>query len=467
LQELAIEKARRHLIDFCTLTFAQYHPARVHRFMAERLEAVERGDIDRLMLFCPPRTGKTELLVRFAAWHVGRQPDQPILYTSYGADLAWEKSGDARAVVASEEFGQVFPQVRLSPANRSVQRWKVAGRRGGMQAQGVGGPLTGKGGHLIIVDDPVKNRQDADSPGIREATWKWYTSTLRTRLEPGGRIILVMTRWHENDLAGRLLAKAKADPEADQWTVVSLPAIAKADDPLGRSEGEALDPQRLSRPELLRTKASIGERDWTAMYDQTPRADDGNVFKLVWLSYVDAVPTMAYECMVWDTAFEEKEASDFSAAVWVGRGENGHLYVRPCVNERLAFPDLVRVAIEQVGRHRQAEHLVEGKASGKSLRQQLRADGIPLIEIPAQGDKTARAHTTTRYFEAGLVHVVGDANASPLVDALESELLAFPRGAHDDLVDAMVYGIMRCVGLIEEEVEEPVVLDERVEISPV
>jgi predicted phage terminase large subunit-like protein len=450
--------------------------------MAERLEAVERGEIDRLMLFCPPRTGKTELLVRFAAWHLGRHPDQPILYASYGADLAWEKSGDTRAVVAGEEFGQVFPEVRLNPLNRSVQRWRIAGRRGGMQAQGVGGPLTGKGGFLIIVDDPVKNRQDADSPTFREATWKWYTSTLRTRLEPGGRIILVMTRWHEDDLAGRLLAKAGEDPKADQWTVVSLPAIATSPpgplscsaetgeggrDPLGRAPGEALDPDRYPAAELLRTKASIGERDWTALYDQTPRADGGNVFKLAWLSYVMQVPAMAYECLTWDTAFEEKQASDYSAAVWVGRGENGHLYVRPAANERLAFPDLVKVARELVGRYGRAEHLVEGKASGKSLRQQLRADGIPLIEIPAEGDKVARAHAITRYFEAGLVHIVGDVDASPLVDALESELLAFPRGAHDDLVDAMVYGIMRCVGLIDEDVEEMVVYDERVGISPV
>lgn len=437
--------------------------------MAERLEAVERGDIDRLMLFCPPRTGKTELLVRFAAWHVGRHPDLAMLYASYGADLAWEKSGDVRAVVASEEYASIFPQVRLSPTSRSVQRWKIAGRRGGLQAQGVGGPLTGKGGSLILVDDPVKNRQDADSPGMREATWKWYTSTLRTRLEPGGRIILVMTRWHEDDLAGRLLAKAQEDPKADQWTVVSLPALAKAQDPLGRQEGEALDPERYNAPELLRTKASIGERDWTSLYDQMPRADDGNVFKALWLlgSYVDGVPAMVYECVVWDTAFEEKQASDYSAAVWVGRGENGHLYVRPLVNERWAFPDLVRGAKDLVARWDRAEHLVEGKASGKSLRQQLRVDGIPLIEFPAEGDKVARAHAITRYFEAGLVHVVGDPAASPLVDALESELLAFPRGAHDDLVDALVYGIMRCVGLIEQEAEETVVLDERVEISPV
>lgn len=437
--------------------------------MAGRLEAVERGEIDRLMLFCPPRTGKTELLIRFAAWHLGRQADRPILYASYGADLAWEKSGDTRAVVASEEFAQVFPGVGLNPLQRSVQRWRIAGRRGGMQAQGVGGPLTGKGGSLIIVDDPVKNRQEADSRTMRDAAWKWYTSTLRTRLEPGGRIVLVMTRWHEDDLAGRLLEKAKEDPAADQWTVVSLPALAREHDPLGRRPGEALDPSRYNEHALRRTKASIGERDWSALYDQAPRADDGNVFKALWLAgwYVASAPAIMYECVVWDTAFEEKQASDFSAAVWVGAGENGHLYVRPLVNDRLAFPDLVKVAKELVRRWPRAEHLVEGKASGKSLRQQLRADRIPLIEIPAAGDKVVRAHTITRFFEAEMVHVVGDPAASPLVDGLESELLAFPLAAHDDLVDAMVYGVMRCVGLLDEAHEETVVVEERVEISPV
>lgn len=434
--------------------------------MAEQLERVERGEVERLMLFCPPRTGKTELLIRFIAWHVGRNPDKPILYASYGADLAWEKSGEARAIVASEDFGEVFPAARLDPASRSVQRWRIAGHRAIVQAQGVGGPLTGKGGHLIVVDDPVKNRQDADSATMREATWKWYTSTLRTRLEPGGRIIVVMTRWHEDDLAGRLLARAQADGQADQWTVVKLPAIAKEHDPLGREPGAALDPGRYDVAELLRTKASIGERDWTALYDQEPRADEGNVFKAAWLNYVDRSPEIGYQCVAWDTAFEEKLANDFSAAVWVGRGANGHLYARPLVAERATFPDLVKLAREQVRRWPEAEHLVEGKASGKSLRQQLAADGIPLIELAPAGDKVARAHAITRYFEAGLVHFVGDADASPLLDALEAQLLAFPQAAHDDLVDALVYGVMRCVGLAETPGEDTYTYDERVEISP-
>lgn len=194
--EIKAEKARRRLIDFCTFTFPQYQPGNVHRFMADKLQAVERGEISRLMLFLPPRTGKTELLLRWIAWMLGKHPDWPVLYTSYGADLAWDKSRETRNIVASEEFAQLYgklstidDQVALARDSRSVERWRIEGRRGGLQAQGVGGPLTGKGGRVIIVDDPVKNREEADSATFRRRTWNWYTSTLRTRLEPGGVIV--------------------------------------------------------------------------------------------------------------------------------------------------------------------------------------------------------------------------------------------------------------------------------------
>jgi|WetSurMetagenome_2_1015567.scaffolds.fasta_scaffold22550_4 predicted phage terminase large subunit-like protein len=436
----------------------QYRPAAVHRYMASKLEAVERGEIERLMLFLPPRTGKTELLIRFVAWCLGRHPDWPLLYTSYGADLAWDKSAEARNVVRSEEYEQTFGRlstldvpVVMDAQSHSVQRWRIAGHRGGLQAQGVGGPLTGKGGKVILVDDPVKNRQEADSATFRRRTWEWYTSTLRTRLEPSGRMILCMTRWHEDDLAGRLLRLAAEDPKADQWQVVSLPAIAKDSsgcgpqndsavvDPLGRQPGEALDPERYPVAALEQIKASIGSRDWVALYDQEPRPDEGNVFKRGWFRYVEKLPVCQYTTVAWDTAFEEQEQSDYSAAVLVGQAENGAFYVRPLIHERLAFPELTRAGIEQVRRWPAAEHIVEGKASGKSLRQQLRASGIPLIEVPTLGDKVARANSITRFFEAGMVFFV----LGPGVDALETELLAFPNGAHDDQVDALVYGLIR------------------------
>jgi predicted phage terminase large subunit-like protein len=425
----------------------------VHRFLAAQLEAVERGEVRRLMVFMPPRTGKTEMLVRWLGWTLGRHPDWPMLYTSYAADLAWEKSGECRGVVASEEFAELFgarrlvevrtsPDVALSKDSRAVQRWKIAGQRGGLQAAGVGGPITGKGGQVIVVDDPVKNRAEADSATYRQSTWNWYTSTLRTRLEPGGRIVLVMTRWHEDDLAGRLLQRAADDPAADQWRVVKFPGLAKLDDPLGRQPGEALDPERYDRDALLQTKASIGERDWAALYDQEPRQEEGNVFKASWLSYIDAAPVLARSGVFWDTAYESKEVNDFSVGVLVGQGTDGRVYVNPLVRDRLEFPELTRAVQATVGRYPAAEQLVEGKASGKSLRQQMRAAGLPMIEMQPAGDKVARANSVTRYFESGMVQIVN----GPHVDALVHELLTFPNGAHDDLVDAMVYGLMRLAG---------------------
>lgn len=449
-----MEQARRRLIEFTGYTAPWYRAGAVHRFLAGQLEAVEQGDVRRLMVFMPPRTGKTELLVRWLAWTLGRHPDWPMLYCSYAADLAWEKSGECRGVVASEEFAELFgarrlvevkasPDVALARDSRAVQRWRIAGQRGGLQAAGVGGPITGKGGQVIVVDDPVKNRAEADSPAYRQSTWNWYTSTLRTRLEPGGRIVLVMTRWHEDDLAGRLLQRALDDPAADQWHVVKLTGLAKADDLIGRQVGEALDPGRYSREDLLQTRASIGERDWAALYDQEPRQEEGNVFKAAWLHYVDGLPADVQQVTVaWDTAFESKQQSDSSAAVLVAKGPDGYLYVQALENDQLEFPELVTAAKRLVDQWPRADHIVEGKASGKSLRQQMRTHGIPLIEVPAADDKVARANSVTKYFEAGMVRLVRSAKSG----ALEHQLVTFPAAAHDDLVDALVHGLLRVTG---------------------
>lgn len=431
------------------MTLPIYQVGAVHRFIAGKLEAVERGDIKRLMLFLPPRTGKTELLMRWLAWCLGRHPDWPMLYTSYGADLAWEKSGETRNIVDGEEYAGIFgalstvdEPVALARDSRSVQRWRIAGRRGGLQAQGVGGPLTGKGGIIVVVDDPCKNREEADSATFRERTWKWYTSTLRTRLESAGRIVLCMTRWHEDDLAGRLLRRAAEDPLADQWQIVSLPALAQPDDPLGRQPGQALDPARADEAYLAQTRASIGSRDWAAMYEQQPRPDAGNVFKREWLTTVAQLPELSRVVVAWDTAFESKEQSDFSVAMLVGQGVDGRYIVAVLVHARLEFPELVQATKTQIARWPQAEHIVEAKASGKSLRQALRAEGIPLIEVEPAGDKVARANAITRFFEAGMVTLLDGAG----VDALIHELLSFPNGTHDDQVDALVYGLARCAG---------------------
>lgn len=426
----------------------QYRAGAVHALMARELEAVVRGETPRLMLFCPPRTGKTELLIRLVAWALGHHPDWTILYVSYGADLAWEKSGEARAVVDGEEFGQVFGRqrggtqiVELDPASRAVQRWRIKGQRGGVVAQGVGGPITGKGGRLIIIDDPVKNREEADSATMREKTWRWYTSTLRTRLEPGGAIVLVMTRWHDDDLAGRLLAAAKADPLADQWRVVSLPAIAEEDDPLGRPVGAALDPARFDEAALAATRASIGSRDWMALYQQRPQPDGGSVFQLAWFKREEAPGRAACTQVVqaWDTAFKEGQESDYSACVTLGLAGNT-IHVLDAWRARLGFPELLAKMQAKAAQWTPNVITVEDKGSGTSALQALRQQTrLPIVAARADRDKVSRANQVAGICEAGRVNVP----ATWWGDELLDELARFPAGAHDDQVDAFVYALLK------------------------
>lgn len=434
-------------MDFAQFTMPQYQTGPVHRFMAGQLESVERGDVARLMLFLPPRTGKTELLLRFVAWTLGRNPDWQVLYTSYGADLAWEKSGEARAVVDSEEFGQVFGAagrrsqvIELDPTSRAVQRWRIRGHRGGVTAQGVGGPITGKGGRLVIIDDPVKNREEADSATMREKTFRWYTSTLRTRLEPRGAIICVMTRWHDDDLAGRLLAQAARDPLADQWTVVSLPAVATEADALGRQPGQALDPIRFDEAALAATRATIGPRDWSALYQQAPMPDGGSVFQAAWFGRADAPERRLASQVIqaWDTAFKAGQENDYSACVTLGKFKN-EIHVLNVWRGRVGFPELLAQMRRQHELFQPNVIVVEDKGSGTSALQELRSTSLPVVAVQAERDKVARANMITGMCEAGKVSVPSTWWGDDLLD----ELIRFPAGAHDDQVDALVYGLMR------------------------
>jgi predicted phage terminase large subunit-like protein len=430
------EKARRRLIDFCTFTMPAYRAGQAHCFLASQLERVERGESDRLMLFCPPRTGKTELLIHFAAWCLGRHPDWSLLYTSYGADLAWEKSGESRQVVTGEAFAALWPGVGLDPASRSVQRWRIAGHRGGLQAQGVGGPLTGKGGKLIVIDDPVKNRQEADSPTFREATWRWYTSTLRTRLEPAGRMILVMTRWHEDDLAGRLLRQAAEDAQADQWVVVSLPALATADDPLGRCPGTALDPGRYDEAALAQIRASIGSRDWAALYEQQPLPAGGALFRQEWFKIAAAAPVEVQSVRYWDKG-GGGAGSDYTSGVKLSRTTAGLFYVEDVVRGQwtaLGRNNVIRQTADRDGPLVAIYVEQEGGSGGLESAEISIRDlaGYTIKADAPRGAKEIRALPFAAQLEAGNVYLVKGAWNQAYID----ELISFPAGRNDDQVDA-------------------------------
>ena len=267
------------------------------------------------MIFAPPQHGKSELVsVRLPAFWLGRRPDDPVLLSSYAADLAYSKSRQARDIIESDAFRLLFPTVATSRDSRAVNQWQIAGRRGYMKAVGVGGPVTGHGGPLGIIDDPFENWEQAQSLTHRNRVWDWYRGTFRTRIWENGAIVLIMTRWHEDDLAGRLL-----EQDAGGWEVLRLPALAESQadrdahnvkmhlgaglpDPLGREPGAALCPKRFSTVALLELKADVGSLVWSAEYQGAPTLPEGGMFKRHWLPIVDAAPAEGRAVRYWDKA---------------------------------------------------------------------------------------------------------------------------------------------------------------------
>lgn len=470
------ELARRSLIDFTLYTYpridpddefseSQYHAGWFHRDIAERLDRflarVILKQSPRMMLFAPPRSGKTEIVSRrFPASVLGRHPDLSIIATSYASELSSRNNRDVQRIIDSPEYEDVFPDTKLSSANvrttaqgtwlRNSDIFEVVGRRGIYRSAGVMGGITGMGGHILIIDDPVKDAVEAESKVYRDRLWEWYTSTAYTRLAPGGGVLIILTRWHEDDLAGRLL-EAQKEPGADQWEVVSYPAIAEQDEP-HRKKGEPLHPERFGRPELERIRAAVGSRVWASLYQQRPAAAEGVIFKRThWRTYrwptesgeaprdpaelARALEALGIRRVVqsWDTAFKAKDESDFSACVTMGEAPDAY-YVLECVKRRYEFPELKRDAIARAALWRPHVLLVEDKASGQSLIQELKRDTrLPVIPVKIDVDKVARANAVTPLHEAGRFKV--PEGLAWTIDFIDS-LAAFPNNLHDDDVDA-------------------------------
>lgn len=270
---LSRRAARSSLLPFISYTKPDYSIAPHHRAICDALEAVERGDCDRLAIFCPPRHGKSEIASRrFPAWYIGRNPGKQIICASYNSELATDFGREVRNIVSSPEFGSLF-DVRLSQDSQAAERWHTD--EGGIYvAAGIGGSLTGRGAHVALIDDPVKDQKVADSPVERETAWKWYVSVLRTRLMPRGAIVLIQTRWHEDDLAGRILNSK----EAARWKVIKMPAL--------QPDGTALWPEAYPVPELESIR-SLDQRAFSALFQQNPTPDDGTFFLREWFEFFD------------------------------------------------------------------------------------------------------------------------------------------------------------------------------------
>ena len=443
------ELARRSLAGFILQTLPGYQMGWVHkeicRELDEFLQAVAEKKAPRLMITMPPRHGKSEIASRrFPAYALGRYPDLSIIATSYSADLASRMNRDVQRTIDSEEYRVLFPDTRLPSPKEGIRTsdfFEIANRRGVYRSAGVGGGITGMGGDIILIDDPFKDRASADSPTIRENIWDWYTSTLYTRLAPGGGLIIINTRWHTDDLSGRLLADAEAET-GDKWRVVNFPAIAEADEE-HRKAGEALHPDRYPLEQLRKIQTAIGSRDWEALYQQHPTPEGGTIFKSSWLRYwTPSTLPERFDTVIlsWDMTFKDTDGADFVVGQVWGRVK-GNFYLLDQHRERMGFVATLAAFKAQAAKWPQAgRKLVEDKANGPAVIDTLKSSMWGILPVEPDGSKIARAHAVTAMWESGNVYLP-DPQAFPWVAQFITELTQFPSVAHDDQVDAMTQAL--------------------------
>ena len=411
---------------------------RHHQIFAEKLERVARGELKRLIINMPPRHTKSEFAsTYFPLWALGRNPKLKIMQITHTAELAFRFGRRVRDLIDSEEYQGVFPGVALKPDSKSAGRWET---NGGGEAfySGIGGAVTGRGADILVLDD-IHSEQDALSPTALDNAWEYYSSGPRQRLQPGGAIIIVMTRWSTKDLTGRLLNK-QAEEHADQWEVVEFPAIMPS--------GEALWPEYWTLPELEGVKASLPVSKWDAQWLQDPTSAAGAIRKREWWKIweEERVPNMQFVIQSYDTAFSKKETADFSAiTTWCvfypEEGGEPNLLLLDVRKGRWNFPELKNEAFEQYEYWEPDIVIVEAKASGLPLTHELRQTGIPVLNYsPNKGqDKIARVNAISPLLEAGMVWAPDNRWADELIE----ECAAFPFGAHDDLVDSTTQALMR------------------------
>jgi predicted phage terminase large subunit-like protein len=383
------------------------------------------------MVSMPPRHGKSEFTSKyFLAWYLGTWPWKRVILGGYESDFASSWGRKVRDLLT--EYGEQAFGVTLSANSSAADRWEIARHGGGMQTAGVGGALTGKGADLLVIDDPVKNSEQAQSATYREKAWDWYASTAYTRLEPGGAVIVIQTRWHEDDLAGKILTNAD---DSEPWDVLNLPAIAEENDQLGRQPGQALWPERYNEADLARIQSRLGPFWWSALYQQRPSPREGNFFQPEWFEVVNAAPADARRVRFWDKA-ATAGAGDWTAGAKVA-AKDGTYWIEDVRRVRLASGDrdkLIRQTAELDGIE---VSIIGEQEPGSSGKDQALAfikllSGFPVRCVPATGSKEVRADPLASQAQAGNVKIVRGTWNKPFLD----ELASFPRGTHDDQVDA-------------------------------
>jgi len=437
--ELA-ESCQKDFITFVKHLWPEFIEGRHHKIIGDKFNKIARGKLKRLIVCLPPRHSKSEFASTFLpAWMMGLRGNLKIIQTTHTAELAIRFGRKVRNIIDSEDYQEVFPDLKLQADNKSAGRW-TTNQDGESFYAGVGGAITGRGADLLIIDDP-HSEQDAMSPTAMDAAYEWYTSGPRQRLQPGGIIVIVMTRWSTKDLVGKVLKKQGDDDYADQWEVVEFPAI------MPESE-TPLWPEFWKKEELLSVKASLPISKWNSQWLQQPTAQTGAIVKRDWWQIweLDEVPPYSYVIQSYDTAYSRKETADYSAittwAVFQPKdGDPDQIILLDAKRLRLDFPELKRLAWDEYKYWEPDCVLIEAKATGTPLTQELRRMGIPVTAYsPSRGqDKVARMNSVAPIFESGMVWATEDTFAEEVIE----EMASFPYGDHDDYCDSSTMALMR------------------------
>ncbi len=451
-RELAQRQLSRKYLIACILRFnADYLAGWVHKDICARLEgfmkAVERGENPRLMLQMPPRHGKSMIASQeFPAWVLGHHPNWELIVCSYAETLALDFSRNVRERMRDKEFAVLFPQTKLDPENQNAKGWKTT-KRGGFLPAGVEGPITGKGAHILIIDDPIKNAQEADSELKREGIMRWYSSTAYTRLAPGGGVLIIQTRWHLDDLSGRLEADMD-EGEGDVFEIVRYPAVA-VDDEKHRQKGAALHEARYNHAQLKMIRKAVGERTWAALYQQNPVPDEGAAFQKSMIKYYrkEDLPEELTKASAWDLAIGQKEVNNKTVGMTWGKDNIGQFWFVDCRHGHFDAFEICDEICDSFEKHKPYIVGIEkdkvAQAVGPLLDTVIEDRELYTMYIeelrPAQeGNKLKRCRSLQGLMRQGKVHLPHP-DECDWVDEFVTELLQFPYGRRDDHVDAAAW----------------------------
>jgi len=438
------EKARTSFIDFVEHVWPEFIHGAHHRRMATAFERVAKGELKRLAICMPPRHTKSEFAsYLLPAWFLGLYPHKQVMQLSHTADLAEQFGRKVRNLVDSDIYHEIYPGTQLRKDSTAAARWNTD-KNGIYQAMGVGAAVAGKGADLLIIDDPISEQEGKGlDPKPFDNVYDYYMTGPRQRLQPGGAIIIVMTRWNKRDLVGRLIENSIKNPDGDQWELIEFPAILPS--------GKPLWPEFWKLEDLLKTKVAIDNRFWQAQYQQNPTSEEGAIIKREWWQRWehDEPPYVDYTLISWDTAFEKHNRADYSAmtvwGVFYKDNDSGvkqpNIILLDAVKKRVEFPELKQWAKDAYDEWQPDSMIIEKRASGAPLIYELRAMGVPVQEFtPSKGnDKFSRLNAVADLFASGFVWAPETRWADEVID----DVASFPAGTHDDLVDTVSQALAR------------------------